>query len=485
MRVKLIVYCMGTLLMAGAHAETYYVATNGMDSRTGIGGWTNALATISNALDKAAADGDLVLVAPGRYVLAAELMLTNHVAVVGLNGPEQTEIDGNYPARTNRSARLTHVNAVLAGFTISNSAAFNGAASTNSDGGAVALLNGGMLSNCVIRYSSAHRYGGGVYVANGGVVVKCAILECNAISRGGGMAFDPAGGLLADSTVISNRAGTGGGIHVSSATISNCVIAHNQTTNLNVSSGGGGLHVVGAATIADCEIRENIAQTTGGGGYVNAADSVWERCLIQSNRTESDSVGYGGGGLHLHFTTSVRNCLIVSNFSAINASGFGGGGVYIYRNGTEMRNCSIIANTSSGSSSDGGGLHINRQSTSLYTNTFVNMLVYFNVSGNSFSNYYCGNYTTNCVSFENCCLAPEPLAGYHANTVTDDPRLADVAAGDFQLRRESPCVNAGLTEEWMRTSFDVAGHNRLDVFFRQADIGAYEFVWHGTLFGIR
>ena len=57
------------------------------------------------------------------------------------------------------------------------------------------------------------------------------------------------------------------------------------------------------------------------------------------------------------------------------------------------------------------------------------------------------------------------------NTVTNDPRFVDLLNGDFHLRSDSPCINAGQNS-YVTNSTDFDGHPRRAG--GTVDIGAYE-----------
>lgn len=497
--------------------ETYYVSLDGLDSRTGTADWTNALRTIGNAITKATSAGDVVLVSNGTYVLTetARLVIDTHVTIMSLNGPEQTIIDGNYPTRNRGSVTMGNPQALLSGFTISNSSAAGGSIAVDYGGGV--RVNSGIVSNCIIRNCSSRRGGGGAAVygtnsflletrlfdnyaedhqswgggggvyASDGNVFKCIISNCVS-PRGGGMflqgvntiqactinsnSASTAGGLLNNTgaseikecTISSNNAIlNAGGLYLNAnhnALVSNCVIEGNS-----VNGSGGGLYAAGGNRVFDSTIQFNTAGDKGGGARSSAV--IWERCLIQNNLAENEGGGlYAAGG---DFTS----CLIASNDSHVD-----GGGVYIYRAETAMRNCTIVANTASNTA---GGVYIGRGSTGTYTNLMVNTIVYFNTAASS-SNWY-GAYYPDYVSFTNCCLAPVPAANYASGSgnTASNPAMVNVDEGNYHLTKESPCVNTGLLESWMINAVDLDGRAFPDRFSGLPDMGCYEFVWPGSM----
>ncbi len=524
---RMMVLAAGLVCAGTVSAETYYVSTNGLDSRTGKGDWTNAVATISNAVKKAAASGDLILVSNGVHVLSAELLITNPVSVIGFYGPAETVINGNYPTRKTRSATINHAEALVSGFTFSNSLASGGSIAV--DRGGAFELDNGTVSNCVIRNCSSSRNGGGASVfgansllidctlfdnatttvgyygggfdVNNGRVVRSVVSNCTAGNGGG--AYVTSNSVLEQCLIVSNRASsTGGGIRNNgsatyidctvssnyasyqaggfflvggfSAVISNCLIEANSATRYSAASSGygGGFYALGGDRIVGCTIRNNTAGDAGGGARTSSG-AVWERCVFQSNLAENT-----GGGLHIFATAGItaRDCLIAGNSAQTN-----GGGIYSEVSAWNLWNCTIVANSAGGT---GGGLYNSRGITGTYSNRSVNTILYFNTSGSS-SNYYELNPNTNYIAYSNCCLAPAPSATYGTGNISTNPGFVNAAGGDYHLTLESPCVNVGLYAPGMESARDVEGRLRLDKLTGIVDIGAYEFVWPGTMLTIR
>jgi len=59
----------------------------------------------------------------------------------------------------------------------------------------------------------------------------------------------------------------------------------------------------------------------------------------------------------------------------------------------------------------------------------------------------------------------------------------EIATDNYRLQSDSPCINAGANRDWMEGARDVYGNPRIDNFRRTVDIGAYEHLDQGTLFG--
>ena len=65
------------------------------------------------------------------------------------------------------------------------------------------------------------------------------------------------------------------------------------------------------------------------------------------------------------------------------------------------------------------------------------------------------------------------------------PGFVNAAAGNYRLEPGSPCINIGAKQPWMGNAVDLDGRPRLDRFSRLVDMGCYEHVPPGTLFGFR
>jgi hypothetical protein len=110
----------------------------------------------------------------------------------------------------------------------------------------------------------------------------------------------------------------------------------------------------------------------------------------------------------------------------------------------------------------------------------INSILYGNEAPYfAYSNWYVGGATP---VFTNCCSTPS-LASYGEGNITADPVFANAAAYDYRLVRPSPCINTGLTMDWMTGRTDLAGNPR--IVGGAVEMGAYEFLPPGTAIMVR
>ena len=221
-------------------------------------------------------------------------------------------------------------------------------------------------------------------------------------------------------------------------TATGLTITHGATRGLAVSAAytawdidGGlvvtfnGLEGVRADTIGDSTltvrdssgVRPNWITGNLGGGVVNSGSSgagtvSLSNCVIQGN-IRSQWAGVASGAA----TTVVRNCVIASN----SASGLGGG-LYASTGSLTVANCTIVGNSSG---SGAGGIY-----TTGVTAAVSDSILW----GNSGSQVQGSATVTYC----------DVQGGYTGTgNINRDPALVDAGAGDFHLRRTSPCINRG------------------------------------------
>lgn len=420
--------------LAGA-APVHYVMPDNPNPTAPFLSWENAATNIQEALDVATAPGATVLVTDGVYRLTRELVVSNPVVLVSVNGPELTVIDGQYPAVTSRCVLLAHSNATLSGFTITRGY------STNDGGGVRSLYwDAGTVSNCVITGNRARRGGG----TAGGIVRNC-VISSNEAWQGGGGTYR---GTIIQSLVISNTA-TGGGAGGCNTPdlVDTCAVVGNVALG---NSGGGVFNGV----VRDSTLVGNYCDGAGGGAY----GGTITRCIVVSNRAASS-----GGGI---YAGNSRRCLIAFNTSS------DGGGVQ----GGNLYNCVVMQNAADGEG--GGARNCNILNCTVASNRAGvgggaahgyahNTIIYFNHADSVGSNYYLS-------SAINCLTAPGGL-------VTNPPQFDFSVDGLPRLMPGSPAIDAGAVPApaWYDGS-DYDGISRpLDGNHdgtNRWDIGAFEYI---------
>jgi hypothetical protein len=242
----------------------------------------------------------------------------------------------------------------------------------------------------------------------------------------------------------------GGGVFCisGSAVVTNCTISGNGAAGdyfYRPSSGGGAYGV----TLYDCVLAQNSASSWSGRNRPNwgpfypsgrgggAANCTLFNCVLSGN-----SANAAGGGC---YGCTVHNCTLTGN-SAIS---IGSGGA----TESALYNCTVTGN-------------IGAVSGGVQGSTLFNCIIVGNTNGN-----YSGETTLNF-----CLTSPLPTNGI--GNIDADPRFVNAAAGDFRLRPDSPCIDAG-TNLLSLIQTDITGEvrpwdgNKDGV--AAFDIGAYEF----------
>ncbi len=273
------------------------------------------------------------------------------------------------------------------------------------------------------------------------------------------------GAVLAGFTITNGATPTvhkGGGVFCYRGTLSNCVVYGNTAEY-----GGGGVYcgdgfytAYGDGSIVDVLLAGNVAHGGSGGGI---SGGTVLRCTMQNNTASS------GGGAH---AALLEQCVLTNNTS----SGNTGGGI----NGCQIRSSLLAHNAGGGAYLRYSGLieHATIASNTPYgvqlsteayfwylTAMVVNSIVQFNATNNWLHDGAGKTW------YERCSITPLPPAG--AGNCTDNPCFASLAARDFHLASNSPCVDAGLVCAWMDGAYDLDGRPR--VIGRAPDCGAYEF----------
>lgn len=377
--------------------------------------------SIQAAID-AAVNQDHVVVHPGTY---HESIFFKGKAIVvrSLAGPDVTTIDATgLNKRVVNFIDLETPASVLDGFTVSGGS-----------GGILCQFSQPTIRQCLVRENSVTGRGGGLFASGGSVTIgpiveDCVFEENVATDAGGGIAISNKGITLRRCVVADNfssQTGGGGGISLQgsgTATIEDCVIAD----NISASVPGSGLRIVPSSnakvTIRRTEIIRNRG-TSVGGVHVSSTTLVGTGCAIDFDSVliaENDAIGMA----HSIAATETKKFLRVTN-ATIARNGLGGfDGSGAAPSVATLRNCIVYGN---------GGLEVAGSPT----------ISFSNVAGGSAGS---GNFDA-------------------------DPGFAAPEIGDYHLRFDSVCRNAG--SEPSPGSFDLEGDPRVQD--GAIDLGADEF----------
>ncbi len=375
--------------------------------------------------------------------------------------------------------------------------------------GGVAMYAGALLANSVVSNNESYYYGGGIF-SDGGVVSNCTVVNNSipASSPGGGI-YCQNDTTIYNSFIRDNYTGQqGGGVYCAqpgTQLISNCEISGNQAPNnygggvmLGIRSGliisncvvsnnyarsfGGGIEASQYAhlglTAVDCRIVGNTLSNGCGAGVALCSNSVLENCVVRdniiTNLTTAYKYGAGifcrGGG-----NSVIRNCLVAGNLGDDANNVTRGGGIYIASGSTNQVDACTIADNYARA---GGGIYLDVAGD----DSFTNCIVISNRVSDSYPDIYL-NAAVRGNAFAYSCNAA--LTNTALGNITNTPFFADQAAGDYRLTRFSPGIDAGTNQSWMAGALDLGGRTRIDRYTRRADMGCYEYLPQGALFGFR
>lgn len=214
------------------YGKVFYVATNGDDNNSG----TNdaPFRTIQKAID-IAWYYDTILVKPGKY--DENIVFRGiDVALIGLEGPQQTIIDGQKngnPVVTleNGESQAT----IIDGFTIQNGVNYQ---MDNGPGITIKYQNTApLLRNLIIKNNEAWAFGGGIFCYNAGKVkiVNCLIENNKAKYFGAGIYTDQTNIEIENCIIRKNSTG---GVYTwrSFPNINNSLIYWNTTNEVTIYS---------------------------------------------------------------------------------------------------------------------------------------------------------------------------------------------------------------------------------------------------------
>lgn len=434
------------LILAGTH----YVVPPGTAGVTPADPYTNwatagtsIIDVVKSALTNAAPR--TVWVTNGAYVITNWFRVNANLALQSVNGRDNTILTADRTSiNSNIYIWFHEASNVLDGFTISNFYVTNASAVFVTRPNPMIIQNCLFVDNSAVYRESDQGQGGAIKFNNAysvgwttmNRVTNCIFRNNYAEIYGGGISMYYGvhnlniEGCRFESNRVSNSSwGWGGGCRLGACTnltVSNCVFINNRGVNR-----GGGLYFGGTDStnqnVVNCTFIDNAVSNSGGAIFGTGSNILIRNCLVVSNRSETNTAGgvYINNGL-------VENCTIASNYAKV-----AGGGLYIDGSATGRNNI-------------------------VYFNTAPSAANFTNTTGNTGLNY--------------CCVTPS-VEG--TGNITDDPRLIDLAGGNYRLQANSPCMNTGTNQDWMTGAVDLDG--RIRIRYGIVDMGAYEAIWEGTI----
>ena len=230
---------------------------------------------------------------------------------------------------------------------------------------------------------------------------------------------------------------------------------------------GGGVYIVGSPVLRQNRILSNTAAVNHGGGVYNASGSP----TLERNRLENNTAGLNGGGFYNYKGDPVVRYNV---FQENTAAGRGGGFYNLGNSGASPRVWSNVFDGNT-SGSQGAGFHTVGGSPLVWHNTFhasggdgvyvagglpsisntivvsgagwgINSDSAITVDYNDVWQNASGNYGSNVTS--------------GSRSLSVAPLFLDAAAGDFHLREDSPCIDAGDGVDIARLPSDLDGQPR-------------------------
>ncbi len=287
----------------------------------------------------AAADGDVVLVAAGEYVITAPITYRGKaITLRSEGGADATTIRMGTPTDPQRASVVAFENdetaaSVLEGFTITGG---RGCWFPPRKPGYDGMLGGGILGvtasptivDCTVTQNRADNGAGlDIFLQGSPTLTNCIIMENTTVGSGGGICCWDNSYVTMTNCIIKNNAatgtvygqtGNGGGIMCggsSEMVVTHCKISENAA---GISGGGIFCYNNSVMTITHCEIVRNTTQRGGGGIGSHGGSIALTHCIIARNTAEQ----YAGAiKAESNSSLSIRNCTIFENSAEQYAGG--------------------------------------------------------------------------------------------------------------------------------------------------------------------
>ena len=322
-------------------------------------------------------------------------------------------------------------NPVLKDLIIENNYAENG-------GGIYFNYSDAELEDLVIKDNEAEEDGGGIHCAHSDPGMKDIIIENNQADNGGGIYYHRSALKLKDLILMDNEANSGGGIYCDdSDTELKDIIIENNTANF-----GGGIYFIESEAELDSVTIKNNTSMSGGGILLDRSDVNQNYVNIIGNEAST------GSGIYLINSDSyIVNTTIHDNLVDIDDPFLG-----IYRGILHCRSSSKLVIVNSILRNDSG------------------FEILFTSSGDStiilHSNIEDGIFGIN--------TNDSGTVHYLYNNMDSDPLFVDPENGDYNLQKDSPCIDAGIVyySYWDKPLIGLAPDEYIG---SKPDIGAHEY----------
>ena len=355
-----------------------------------------------------------------------------------------------------------------------------------------------VFSNNRIIGVTANRSGGGIYAVNGKISSSLICNNSAGTDGYGGGIYLSYGAFMSSCTVSVNEASLGGGVHLQGGTVTNCLVSSNFGLAGQVP---GIYHAAGSVnTIGSDVYNTTVSGHTNTAYRMAAYEARWYitnkiiSCIIENN----NALGVGLSGITTNYSmfmisncvvrnnkaggvsctsvrhAQIRNCLIANNTNSDSYAGLllGASG----RTGTiSVSSCTIVSNYGA---NYGAGIIFADTNGGI---TVSSCIIASNGVGGT-NDVYDNCAPTNYNALQYSCVGLNP--GFTGATIiVTNPQFADFAGGNFRLSGNSPCINAGSNESWMTNAFDLDKRPRIR--YGTVDMGAYEVIRAGTIYGFR
>ena len=398
--------------------------------------WATAATNIQDVFDTIVVDPSkvtTVTVTNGTYTIKNPyIALSFPIVLKSVNGPEATTIRAGYAIDHSRHHfYLTHDEALLTGFTLSN--ARSDSWETGDHGASSLRISAGVVSNCVVTGAVTGRSTYGAVSVSGTGLFTHSVVR-NSYSH---------------KSTSSGAAVHGGGLTVQNGgTAEYCVITNCYVSGAEGTSGGGA-YVLGGilrdSQVLNCYAKDSAANY---GGAVHQTGGLVERCVIGDTKTEKR----GGEAVRLTGGT-MRNSLVRGAVAGTAAQA-------LYTTGGSFVNNTVVTNGF-------GSAAASPIAASVAGGSVSNCVFAINNGGDV-------TRTSGTVAYSRFGEADSA----NGNTARD-PSFRNPAAGDYTLRPGSPCRNAGSNAALgaLTDAIDLAGNPRL--FGKVIDMGCYELQMGG------